>query len=143
MPQPERPVPGLEGTRTRAVLAVLALAAGAAALASGLLLRLPSPCPLRHLAGIPCATCGLTRALGAALHGDFGGAAALHPAAPVVLLGAAALLALLLAEAATGRPAVAPAWCRVRGLAAWTSAAVFAEVWILRGICGAPLPPGG
>jgi hypothetical protein len=37
------------------------------------------PCPMRFILGIPCPTCGLTRAVRLALHGDFSGATRMHP----------------------------------------------------------------
>src|SRR5262249_27662181 len=36
-----------------------------------LLAGLPWPCPLKLVTGLPCPTCGMTRAARAALHGDF------------------------------------------------------------------------
>lgn len=47
-------------------------------------------CPVLLVAGVPCPTCGITRAVRLALHGDFAGATRLHPlmwlAVPVVTL---------------------------------------------------------
>jgi hypothetical protein len=47
-------------------------------------------CPLLLVAGVPCPTCGVTRAFLLALHGDFAGATRMHPlmwlAVPVTLL---------------------------------------------------------
>jgi len=40
---------------------------------------LPWRCPLRALTGIPCPTCGMTRAARLALHGDFTAATRMHP----------------------------------------------------------------
>lgn len=37
------------------------------------------PCPLYHIFGIPCPTCGMTRAYDALLHGDIIGAFTMHP----------------------------------------------------------------
>ena len=48
------------------------------------------PCPLRALTGIPCPTCFLTRATGAALRGELVSAVQLHAFGPPV---AAALVA--------------------------------------------------
>jgi hypothetical protein len=42
------------------------------------------PCPLRALTGIPCPTCFLTRATGAALRGDLPSSLQLHAFGPVV-----------------------------------------------------------
>ena len=47
-------------------------------------------CPVLLVAGVPCPTCGVTRALLLALHGDVAGATRVHPlmwlAVPVTLL---------------------------------------------------------
>lgn len=47
-------------------------------------------CPLLLVAGIPCPTCGMTRALRLVLHGDLAGATRVHPlvwlAVPVTAL---------------------------------------------------------
>ena len=55
-----------------------------------LLLRLIGiTCPIRHLLGIPCPGCGITRALISALLLDFGGAFAYHPLwimTPIIIL---------------------------------------------------------
>ena len=63
-----------------------------AALTSGLWLKglapwLPGPgCPWRHLTGIPCPTCFLTRATSAALRGDWPTSVRLHAFGPLVAL---------------------------------------------------------
>lgn len=47
-------------------------------------------CPVLLLTGVPCPTCGMTRAVRLALHGDLAGATHVHPlvwlAVPVVAL---------------------------------------------------------
>ncbi len=61
-------------------------------------------CALKYLLGIPCPTCGLTRALCHALHGDWSASISYHPAGILV---AAALLGWMLwsaAEAVRGQP---------------------------------------
>jgi hypothetical protein len=47
---------------------------------------LPTLCGWRESLGLPCPTCGLTRALGLTLHGELGAAWQLFPAAPLALL---------------------------------------------------------
>ena len=44
-------------------------------------------CPLRAITGVPCPTCFLTRATGAALTGDLGGSLQWHLFGPVAALG--------------------------------------------------------
>jgi hypothetical protein len=46
---------------------------------------LPMLCALRETLGLPCPTCGLTRAVGMSLHGELGDAWRLFPAAPLTL----------------------------------------------------------
>ena len=75
-----RPVENWRGKLTG--LAVLAAAVAA-------MLLLKAGCPIRWLTGVPCAGCGMTRALLALLHGDFAGALQLHGmvwSLPVLLL---------------------------------------------------------
>ncbi len=75
-------------------------------------------CPFRALTGVPCATCGTTRAAVALLRGDVVSALAANPGA--ALAGVAFLLGGVLAPlwlAAGGRvpdlAAPAPAWLRL------------------------------
>jgi hypothetical protein len=58
--------------------------------------RLPTLCALRATLGLPCPTCGLTRALGLTLHGELGAAWQLFPAAPLLVLSLAAFGVALL-----------------------------------------------
>ena len=43
-------------------------------------------CAFKHLTGLPCPTCGLTRALCHAVRGDWGQSFASHPAGPLLAL---------------------------------------------------------
>ncbi len=70
--------------------AVLAAAGAGAAAAVGVLHldRLPMTiCLFKQLTGLPCATCGSTRAFGRLYHLDLPGAAALNPFATLAALG--------------------------------------------------------
>jgi hypothetical protein len=58
--------------------------------------ELPSLCALRETLGLPCPTCGVTRAVGLTLHGELGAAWQLFPAVPVTLGWLAALAVALL-----------------------------------------------
>jgi hypothetical protein len=71
-------------------------------------LGLGPACPLRALAGIPCATCGMTHAFVALAHGDAGAAWQASPLG-AVLAGAVWVLALAdLARLVVNRPLPAP-----------------------------------
>ncbi len=96
-------------------------------------------CGMAVLAHIPCPGCGLTRATIALLHGDFAGAFALNPLAPVVCPLLAALAVVVAARfVLTGRmPAkLAPfAWSLGVSLGGLTI------VWVARwfGLFGGPV----
>jgi hypothetical protein len=59
----------------RGLLPALALFALAALVVAGL----PFRCPLLAITGVPCPTCGLTRATRLALHGQLADATRMHP----------------------------------------------------------------
>ena len=67
------------------------------------LARLAGPCPLHTLAGIPCPTCGVTRAATALAHGQVAAALRWNP-----------LAAIGLGVGVAGGP-IAPAWVLLRG----------------------------
>lgn len=80
-------------------LILLAASLGAAWLAFGL----PTPlCPLHAWSGIPCPTCGSTRAAGSLLHGEIKAAFVWNPLMTVGFFGAAIYLCYA-AVALTGR----------------------------------------
>lgn len=64
------------------------------ALGLALLAGVPSPCPVAFLLGVPCPSCGLTRAARAALQLDFAGATHVHPLWFVVLPALGAFVAI-------------------------------------------------
>ena len=114
------------------------VAAGVAAL---VIVGVGYSCPVKLVVGVPCPTCGITRACRLALHGDFPGATHMHPlfwlAVPVVGL----MVAIeLVGYARTG------AWGasrRLRGgdtLMTTTAALLFA-LWLARfaGYFGGPV----
>ncbi|MBO7483475.1 MAG: DUF2752 domain-containing protein [Kiritimatiellae bacterium] len=79
-------------------------------------------CPVKRLFGVPCPTCGATRAALAALGGDVAGAFAMQPLAMFALLVAAPVA--LLCTAALGRERTLRAAGRIfRSPLAWTALA--------------------
>ena len=98
-------------------------------------------CPIKMVAGVPCPTCGITRACRLILHGDFAAATHKHPlvwvAVPVVVL----MLGVELAGYARTRTWGASR--QMRGgdaLMAATAAMLFA-LWVARfaGLFGGPV----
>lgn len=89
------------------------LIVGAAVVHGGLnLLGLPSwECPIRHTLGVPCPGCGLSRAMGALLHGDWQTALTYHAFAPIFLASLIFMGVVLLLPAAPHRQIVD--WTRV------------------------------
>jgi hypothetical protein len=84
-------------------LAVTSL--GAAALAFWLWLHLPLPqCNFRALLGIPCLTCGSTRAAAAFFHGEFSRAWFVSPLATIGFCAIAAFDAYAIAVLFSGAP---------------------------------------
>lgn len=95
-------------------------------------LSIPYSCPLKGMAGIPCATCGMTRAFVHLAHGDVALAFAASPLG-ALLAGAAWLYAAAdLLRVALGAPFPVPS---ARALRAATAAGVVALLanwaWLL------------
>jgi len=63
-------------------------------------------CPLRAVTGIPCPSCGLTRALAHLERGHWAEAVRFHPFSPLVFLLLLALVIMLLFELATHQPII-------------------------------------
>ncbi|MGQ9495106.1 MAG: DUF2752 domain-containing protein [Thermoanaerobaculaceae bacterium] len=72
--------------------------------------QLLPPCPFRELTGLPCPTCGTTRAALALGQGNLGQAISINPLAVATLLGAAGFSGWLAFRCAMGRPV--PLWLR-------------------------------
>ena len=97
------------------VMLVLAAAGGALAW-SGLPATGPLICPFRRMTGLPCISCGMTRAVCALARGDVEAAFSYHAASIPLALAGLAWLAFLFAELATGREYAGPIgqrWARV------------------------------
>ena len=89
---------------------------------------LPSACALRAETGIPCPTCGWSRAAVLTLHGDFAVAWSLAPGAVAAVAGTLLFALLLLLNALASRPRAATlrrtavayaALCVVVSIAGW------------------------
>lgn len=87
-------------------------------------LGIPLTCPLRSLAGIPCATCGMTHAFVHLAHGDARLAFAASPLGAVLAGGAWLYAALDLARAALRAPFPVASPRALRAVAAAGVAAV-------------------
>jgi len=63
-------------------------------------------CPFFRVTGIPCPGCGMTRAVIRLLKGDLQASLRFHAFAPIVLLGAVALILVLLLPRSITQPAI-------------------------------------
>jgi uncharacterized protein DUF2752 len=92
-------------------------------------LGIPFTCPLKGIAGIPCATCGMTHAFVHLAHGDVGSAFAASPLGALVAGGAWLYAVLDAARVAVGAPFPAPS---ARAVRAATAAGVVATLanWV-------------
>lgn len=89
-------------------------------------------CPLRALAGIPCATCGMTRAFVHLAHGEVARAFAASPLGAILAAGAWLYALLDLARVAAGAPLPAPGPRALRGAVALGVAAFLVNwAWLL------------
>jgi hypothetical protein len=102
---------------------------------------IPPLCPMRLVFGIPCPSCGLTRATRLAIGGDFSAATAMHPLWFVVLPYVAAVGALQLRHQLQFGQLMprSPRWV---GIVGGTVLALLIGVWIARffGAFGGPVP---
>jgi hypothetical protein len=95
-------------------------------------LALPFTCPLRGMAGIPCATCGMTHAFVHLAHGEVASAFAASPLGALLAAGAWLYALADLARAALGAPLPVPAPRALRAVAALAVAALLVNwVWLV------------
>ncbi len=134
----EARLPGTERGSVRAAASrafghpeVFALLFAASFLAARFLpvLELGFTCPLRALAGVPCATCGMTHAFVHLAHGEVRAAAAASPFGALLAAGAWLFAALDGARLALRLPLPAPGPRLSRGLASAGILALLAN-WV-------------
>lgn len=89
-------------------------------------------CVFKHLTGLPCPACGLTRAICHALQGDLTTSLSLHPAGIIVLSIVIGWGIVAAVEAWLGRRVFDDASRPVMRGAAWTAATVTAMAWVAR-----------
>jgi hypothetical protein len=97
-------------TRLKAEVLLSAIAALLSLARLGAFDHAPIVCPLRGLTGVPCGSCGLTRAAAALTHGDLAGATRMHAGAIPLSLILLLVCALLTCEIMTGRAMLRPMW---------------------------------
>ncbi|MBI5817510.1 MAG: DUF2752 domain-containing protein [Verrucomicrobia bacterium] len=117
--------------RSRALWVLAAVLLVAALLRFGLSDWLPAMCPLRRLTGIPCATCGMTRAAAALSRGELAQASAFNIAAIPLALLLAALMGLFAWEAVTDRAIVGPVWRRCSKPVTWFLVVLLLAAWVV------------
>jgi hypothetical protein len=95
-------------------------------------LAIPFTCPLRGLAGIPCATCGMTHAFVHLAHGEVASALAASPLGAALAAAAWLYAAADLVRVALGAPLPVPSARAVRGAAAAGAVALLANwAWLV------------
>ena len=118
-------------TRQRVPLVFGAVLLVVVGLRLGLAQHLPTLCPLRRLTGIPCASCGLTRAATALCQGRVAAASAYNLAAIPLALFLVAVLLSLAAEAITQRPVLRPPLKRYADALTWSAVALLSVAWVV------------
>jgi hypothetical protein len=89
-------------------------------------------CGFKHLTGLPCPTCGLTRALCFALHGDWAQSLAYHPAGPFLALALFAWMLWSAAEAYRGQPIREALRGRLGNVLLAAGGALSLGIWVVR-----------
>jgi len=96
---------------------------------TGVLLKSPVFCPLRRFTGIPCGSCGLTRAIVALIHGDLMTAIHFHLAAPLLFLAGVLIVLISGAELVLDRDLLGPLWRRWGSIAIWLTLGIILMGW--------------
>jgi len=86
-------------------------------------------CLLHRLTGIPCLTCGLTRAVCLFAHGEWRSSLSMHPAGGLVFAGLAVACVWLLAEAVAEQDLGAGLRARLLALALGAGGALSVLAW--------------
>lgn len=89
-------------------------------------------CGFKHLTGLPCPTCGLTRALCHAVRGDWTESVAYHPAGPLLALAILAWMLWSATEAYRGQPFQEALRGRIGHALLVAGAALSLVAWIAR-----------
>lgn len=117
--------------RQRALLGIGTVILAVYILRTSLSQYMPIICPLRRLTGIPCASCGLTRAAVALCNGRLAEAANCNIAALPLALGFGMMLVLFIREAISQRNVIRPIWVRFSGVLTWLAVALLLTAWIV------------
>jgi hypothetical protein len=86
-------------------------------------------CPLRAVTGIPCPSCGLTRAMAHLERGHWAEALKFHPFSPLLFVLALALILLLLLELATRKAIIFNPLKSRRGIYVLFAVVAVFQVW--------------
>jgi len=118
-----------DSARKRAWLFIICAVILLTAAWSGLLQHCPVICPLRSLTGIPCGSCGMTRAFVALCQGRLMAAVHFHLASPMFFLAGFCVASISCLELKLGRNLLGPAWRRWGKHATWIGLFLILAGW--------------
>jgi hypothetical protein len=116
--------------------AVSAAALGAAALANPVRPLPFDVCLFKHLTGLPCQTCGLTRAVCFAVRGEWAQSVAYHPAGPLVAVSLGVLAVWAATESYRGQPIAEGLRRRAGAMLLTAGAGLSLVTWVVRLVSG-------
>jgi hypothetical protein len=93
--------------------------------------HVPSTCIFHAVTGLPCASCGMTRAFIALGHGRFADALALNIASPVLFATTWILFLLAWIQALRGQALIRPLWIRTKRILVPATLFLMASAWAL------------